>query len=189
VRHRYFRAAVVVVGLVVGAAVVPSVAGAIPRPSAHKVTGGKTSITLNAKTRHAMTSNHYVLTATGPATLKGATLTTPVTSGTYAGFTADVKTAGGFRISNASTGVTISKVHSKSSSFSGTAKVSGHGRIKALTIGVPTSMSGSNPVTFSGYTVALAKPLVKLLDAKFGTRLFAKHAKIGTGSTTLKYSN
>jgi hypothetical protein len=173
----------------VAAIAAPSAALGTPRPADHKVTGGKTSITLNAKARHAMSSHRFVLTATGPATLKGATLTTPVTSGTYAGFTADVKTAGGFRISKGSRSVTISKVHSNSSSFTGTAKVSGHGRIKAVKIGVPTAMSGSNPVTFSGYTVTLDKPLVQVLDTKFGTKLFAKHAKIGTGSTTLKYKN
>jgi hypothetical protein len=161
---------------------------AVAHPAAtHRVTGGKSRISLSRNVRRAIASHHLAIAATGPATYNGGTLTAPVRSGTYTGLSADVNTAGGFRISRGGTSVSVRKVRSSSSSFSGTAKVTGHGRIPAITLGVPTKVSGNDPVTYSGFSVTLSKQLVKILDHRFGTTLFKTHRHIGTGSITIKY--
>jgi hypothetical protein len=161
---------------------------AVARPAAtHQVTGGKSRISLNRSARHAIASHHFTIAATGPATYNGVTLTAPVKSGTYTGLAADVNTAGGLRISHGGTSVSVRKVRSSSSSFSGTATVTGHGRIPAIRLGVPTKASGNDPVTYSGFTVTLSKRLVKILDHRFGTTLFKAHRHLGTGSVTIKY--
>jgi hypothetical protein len=137
-----------------------------------------------------MHTHGFTLAATGPARLSGTKLTSPVTGGTYTGFSATVRQAGGFRISKAGAQVTVRKAVDKTDSLSGTAIVTGRGRIKAVTVTLPRSMhkNSAHSTTFSGYTVTLAKPLVRVLDTTFGTKLFAKHATIGTGSTTLRYT-
>jgi hypothetical protein len=65
--------------------------------------------------------------------------------------------------------------------------VSGHGRIKALLATQPTHNMLGNPVVASGYTVKMAPQLVRILDNNFNTHVFKKHAKLGTGTTAIKY--
>jgi hypothetical protein len=187
------RSAVVVASLVLSsAAATAAVAGpdAHPHASGKQITGDKTTIVLNAASRKAMKAHHYKLEPTGAASLKHGTLTLPVTGGTYNGPTNSVvKQAGGFTISKGSKSVTVRKLVVHSNSLSATAHVTGNNRITAVTIGIPSSHSETDTTaTFSGYQVTLSDQLVKILDAKFGTKQFAKHADIGTGTTDLTFS-
>jgi hypothetical protein len=177
-------AALALSGGVIGA----SVAGARPAAN-HKVTGGSSSITINSTDLHLMKKNHLKLAAIKPAKFKSPTLKSPIKSGTYTGLSATIVAGGGFKISKGSKSVSITDLHSSAgvSGGTGTAKVTGHGRITAITTTSPTGISGNNPTTFSGFTVTLAPELVKILDKKFGTKLFKSHAEIGSGSVTLKY--
>jgi hypothetical protein len=163
-------------------------AGAVSHRPAAKITGGTSKLHLSKTTLSAFKAKHFKLTAKSPATLSGRTLTTPIKSGTFSGFTATVQTAGGFTISKGSKHITVSNLHSDSRTGVGTAKVTGHGRVKAVTNTQPTSTHLGNPVTASGFTVSLAKPLIKILDSTFHTTAFKKHAKLGTGSVSFNYS-
>jgi hypothetical protein len=163
-----------------------------PRPGHYTVTGGSSKITLNKSTRTAMASHGYTLTAISPATFNGKTLKSPIKGGTFTLFPeqANIRAAGGFTISHGGKHVSISKVRSTTNgkSGSGTARVRGHGRIKSIITGQPKSLApGNNTVSASGFSVKLAKPLIKVLDNKFGTTLFKSHARVGKGSATFNY--
>jgi hypothetical protein len=81
----------------------------------------------------------------------------------------------------------MKNVHVNLKARTGTAVVSGHGRMPAVVLGAPSAGGGSgHKVTFSGYSVKMSKRLVKVLDKKFATKLFAHHPTLGIGSTTLK---
>jgi hypothetical protein len=182
----------VLVGAVAAAATAPAF-GSPPRPGHSTITGGHSKITLSKATRKAMADDAYTLTAVSPAKFNGKTLTSPIKSGTFtiAPQHAAINTAGGFTISHGGASVSITKVKSTSngSSGSGTGVVSGHGRIKVIITGEGSPSLGNNSVTVSGFPVTLAKPLIKVLDNKFGTKLFKAHAKIGKGDATFTYKN
>jgi hypothetical protein len=169
---------------VITVAAAPAVAAAgIP------IKGGSQQLRFNHSVRHALKASHIKLAAVSPSSFNGKVLTSPITGGTLsiAQQTAIVDDGGGLMISKGHKHVAITKFHSDGTTGVGTAKVSGHGRVKALVASKPTSVSGSDPVTASGYTVTMAAPLVKILDKKFHTKVFKKHAKLGTGSTTLSF--
>lgn len=184
--------AITIVGVVTAAGVATAAVGATPRPSHGNVTGGSSKITLNKASLKAMKSNHVTLTAISPSKFNGKTLRSPVKGGqfTLAAASASVKIGGGFKISHGGKSVTVTKLHSTSgaSGGSGTAVVSGHGRIAAVVTSAGTPTLTPTTVKSSNFKVTLAKPLVKVLDKKFGTKLFKKHAQIGTGSATINYS-
>jgi hypothetical protein len=180
--------AVLVLSSAVGIAAAAPAAAISHRPGS-TITGGTSKLTISKSTLRALHHHHFTLTAKSPATLSGRTLTTPIKSGTFTGFSATVQTAGGFTISKGSKHITVSNLHSDSSTGVGTARVTGHGRVKAVTNTQPTHTSFGNPITASGFTVSLAKPLIKILDAKFNTLAFNKHKTLGTGSVSFTYSN
>jgi hypothetical protein len=164
------------------------------RPSAtYKVTDGKSSVKLSAKSRKAMKQHHLHLTPIAPSTLKHGKLSSPVTGGTFTGISADIKSGGGFKISKGGTTITVTKLDSQSNAGggSGTAKVSGQGRIEVITVSQPQNYdfgkAGGKPAKFSGFTVTMSPNFVKVLDQAFHTKQFKKHATIGTGSTTFHY--
>jgi hypothetical protein len=170
-------------------------AAAFAAPEGHaaagkSITGKKTTIVLSSPSHHALKAHHFTLEANGPARYKAGTLTLPVTGGTYDGpLDSVVKQGGGFTISKGSKSVSINKLVDHTNSLSATARVSGHGRIAAVTIGIPGSSNATDTTaTFADYQVTLSKQLVKVLDTTFGTRQFARHATIGTGTTKLTFS-
>jgi hypothetical protein len=67
--------------------------------------------------------------------------------------------------------------------------VTGAGRIPATVTSPGNPTLTPTMIKSTGFTVTLAKPLVKVLDKAFGTKLFKAHAQIGTGSATVKYHN
>jgi hypothetical protein len=165
-------------------------AGATPHVSAasQTVVSGKTSIDLNAKTVKALLSDGFAVTATGAANLKGATLSFPVSGGTYNQGAGTVVHVGGVKVSKGSKSVTIKDliIHLKSGAAS--ADVSSHGRISAIDVGAPQSGSGGpHFVTYGGFSVTFSKATVNVLDHVFSTMAFAKHPKLGIGSTTLHF--
>jgi hypothetical protein len=179
-------AAGVIVATGIGAAGLASA-----RPATNPITGGSIKVKLYPGAVKAMKKNHIALTAVSPSSLAKGTLTEQVTGGTLdiINETATVQSSGGFRIAKGSKSVTIRKLDAKTSSTGGgaTAVVTGHGRIAAITTTAPVLVPGAGSITASGFTVTLSKPLVSILDKKFGTKLFKTHAKIGTGAVTFTY--
>jgi len=181
---RASAAAILAAGFI---AALPATASAAPTL---QITGGHIKIKLNAAALSALSSAHLKLTPKSPATFNGTTLKAPIKGGTIdiATVTAHIKSAGGFTISKGSKSVTVKALHSTAhggAGGSGTALVTGHGRIKAITTTAATVSSGSGSISAKNFKVTLAAPLVKILDKKFHTTVFADHARIGTGSATM----
>jgi hypothetical protein len=175
-------------GGLAAAVAVPSFAASARPAATHKVTGGKSSVKLNASARKAMKHDGVTLTPVSPATYHHAKLTSPITGGQYTGYSAKIRTAGGFTLSKGGVSVSITKLHSDSGTMTGTAIVTGHGRIDAVHISIPTHYDvNDNPAKFSGFTVTMTSDLVTILDNAFDTKAFKTHAEIGTGSTSIKY--
>lgn len=153
------------------------------------IASGKTTVDINAKTAKVLRADGFAVTTTGKASLKGATLSLPVTGGTYNQGVGTVKHAGGIKITRGSTTVTISSLVVHPSAGTATADVAGHGRIQAVLVGAPQSGNGGpHFVQYGGFTVKLSKPAIKILDAKFSTMAFANHPTLGIGSTTLHFT-
>jgi hypothetical protein len=173
-----------------------SVAVAAPQaPHAPKlgttVENGKTTVALDKKDFSALSSHGYGLTATGKATLKKKVLTLPVSGGKYAAGNGTIRQIGGFKISKGSVSVTIKNLVVKPAQGTGTALVTHDGRISAVTVGQPQAggPAGTNGLTYSDYTIALSKPVIKVLDKDFSTKFFATHTSVGVGSTTLHFKS
>jgi hypothetical protein len=152
------------------------------------VVRGKTTVDLNGKTVKALHSAGFSVSATGPADLKGATLSLPVSGGTYNQGVGTIVHTGGIKISKGAKSVTIKDliIHLKSGAAS--ADVSSHGRISAVDVGSPQNGSGGpHWVSYGGFSVALSKATIKVLDHAFSTMAFANHDKLGVGSTTLHF--
>jgi hypothetical protein len=165
-----------------------AVAGPHVAAASHTVTGGKSTVKLKTRTVAALASHGFALAATGKASLKGTTLSLPVIGGHYNAGKGEVVHTGGFTISKGSNSVTIKNLVVNTTKGSGMAHVTGHGRIIVVAVGQPQRGSGTkHSVTYAGYTVKLSKRLIKVLDTKFSTTLFAIHPELGIGSTTLKF--
>lgn len=184
--------AIALLGTLTVGGVTAAAAGTTPRPSHGNVTGGSLKIKLNKDSLKAMRANGFTLSAISPARFNGKTLKSPIKGGqfTLAAASAKITVGGGFKISHAGKSVAVTKLHSQTgpSGGSGTAMVTGHGRIAATVTSPGTPTLTPTMVKSSGFTVTLAKPLVKVLDSTFGTKLFKSHAEIGTGTATIHYS-
>jgi hypothetical protein len=183
--------AIVLVGAVTSGGIATAAASSTPRPSHGNVTGGSTTIKLSKSSLNAMRKNGFTLSAISPATFNGKTLKSPIKGGNFRVPTAKVTVGGGFKISHGGKSVTVTKLHSTSSvtGGSGTAVVTGQGRIPATVTSPGTPTLTPTMIKSTGFNVTLAKPLVKVLDDTFGTKLFKAHAQIGTGSATVRYHN
>jgi hypothetical protein len=177
--------ALVTAGVGASAAVAAPVGGVPSGP----ITGGKTTITLAAKTASALRSHGFKTAATGRATLKGVNLTLPVTGGHYKSGVGLVEHVGGLKISKGTHSVTIKNLDIRPADGTGTAIVTGHGRMSAVAVGSPNAGGGSaHSITYSAWSIALSKPLVKVLDHELSTTYFASHDNLGSGSTTLDFA-
>jgi hypothetical protein len=161
-----------------------AVTGSHPSAANRTISGGKTTIDLNAKTVKALTKDGFSLAPTGKAKAKGGALILPVTGGNYGTHPGVVKHTGGVEISKGSTSVTIKNLIVRTRSTTATAVVTGKGRVNAIHLGSPQS---GGPHSFGGYTVSLSKSGIKALDKKFSTKAFEKHPLLGVGSTTLTF--
>lgn len=164
-----------------------SLAAASPgaHAASHQIKSGKTSIALNSDSLNALIKDKFSLAPTGRAKVsKSFALVFPVTGGTFSNAgKGTIKHTGGIKISKKTKSVTIKNLVVKLHSGKGSAVVTGHGRMPAITVASP---QGGGPHSVTGYTVSLSKPLIKVLDKKFHTKAFKKHATLGTGSTNLK---
>lgn len=188
---RRISIAVALLGTLTVGAATAAAGASTPRPSHGNVTGGSTTIKLSKASLKAMKKNGFTLSAISPATFNGKTLKSPIKGGNFQVPTAKITVAGGFKISHGGKSVSVTKLHSTSSvnGGSGTAIVTGQGRIPATVTSSGTPTLTPTMIKSTGFTVTLDKPLVKVLDSTFGTKLFKTHAQIGTGSATVRYHN
>jgi hypothetical protein len=164
-----------------------SLAATSPHAAAsHQIKSGKTSIALNGATLTALLADKFGVAPTGKAKVsKTFVLSFPVTGGTFTSASkGTIKHTGGIKVSRNAKHITIKNLVIKLHSGSGTAVVSGHGRMPAITVTAP---QGGSSHSVTGYTVALSKPLIKVLDKKFHTKAFKKNPTLGTGSTKVKF--
>jgi hypothetical protein len=154
--------------------------------ASHQIKSGKTSISLNGTTIAKLFADHFVVAPTGKAKVsKTFVLSFPVTGGTFTNAgRGTIRHTGGIKVTRRAKHITIKNLVMKLHSGSGTALVSGHGRMSAITMSAPQA---GGRRSFSGYTVALARPLIRVLDKKFHTKAFKKNPTLGTGSTKLKF--
>jgi hypothetical protein len=177
------------VGLVgAAAAIICSGVAAASATSATPIKSGKTVISLDAGMMTAAQSARVKIQSIAPATTVRRSLTLPTAGGTALPPNYVEQETGGIVVSGAAGTVKFTHITMDTAHHVARATVTGHGTIAALALGDPQNGNGGPGfVEFGAFPVTFTPAAVRILDAALHTGLFAKHARLGLGASTVRF--
>jgi hypothetical protein len=182
---RISRRTLSVLAVTVGMLVLTSAAQAKPL----HVTGTKTTITPSAQATHFLSARHITVTALGPATISGGSLTLPISGGfvTKSAKSGLLRHEGGVQFSKGSHSVAVRRFVLIANAHRGilTATVAGHRIIIARLIDITRTVSGKSGTLTGELTLSAAA--AHRIDRLFGKHVVSAGADLGslTSSVTV----
>jgi hypothetical protein len=166
-----------------------TVATASAAATAHRITGGQTTVELDSTTLAAMGRQGLTLSAYDPAAIsRGAVLHLRNRWGTVDPPNFVVHEAGGFTITKGARSVTINNLVLDTTTSRATANVTGYGNIRALILGPPNNGTGGPGLFQIGaFTVTFTPGAIAALDSSFGTAVFSRRPTLGIGTSRMLY--
>lgn len=155
----------------------------------HPITGGQTTVAMNSVTVQSIRGAGLGFAAIAPATKKNGVLRLPNSGGAVNPTYYVIRQAGGFQFTKGAKTIKVTHIVFDTRTERATADVTNHGNIVLFVLGQPNAGGGApGMVQYGGYSVTFAPAAIRAFDNAFHTAVFAHHAKLGTGSTTVRFA-
>ena len=154
-----------------------------------QITGGQTTVAMNSVTVQSIRGAGLGFAAIAPATKKNGVLRLPNVGGAANPPNYLIRQAGGFQFTKSTKTIKVTHIVFDTKTERATADVTNHGNIVLFVLGQPNAGGGApGMLQYGGYSVTFAPAAIRAFDNAFHTAVFAHRAKLGTGSTTVRFA-